>query len=71
MVEYQDGAHCHMWGQNQNSYYYWNEIFIRINIILRTRVQKWTYFGLLIENRKDISKNCSFFFVQNCEDMKK
>ena len=24
--------------------------FIRINIVLRTRVQKWTYFELLIEN---------------------
>ena len=28
--------------------------FIRINIVLKTRVQKWTHFELLIENRKGI-----------------
>ena len=27
---------------------------IRINIVLRTRVEEWTYFELLIENRRDI-----------------
>ena len=33
--------------------YRWNRNFIRINIVLRTRVQKWTYFELLIENWRD------------------
>ena len=28
--------------------------FVSINIVLRTSVQKWTYFELLVENRKDI-----------------
>ena len=34
--------------------YRWKGNLIRINIALRARVQKWTCFELLIENRKDI-----------------
>ena len=30
----------------------WKGNFIRISIVLRTRVQKWTYFELLPENRR-------------------
>ena len=32
--------------------YRWKGNFIRINIVLRAKFQKWTYFELLIENRK-------------------
>ena len=32
--------------------YRWKGNFIRINIVLRTSVQKWTSFELLIENRR-------------------
>ena len=38
---------------------------------LRTRVQKWTYFELLIENRRGIFLKAVGFFVKNRQDMKK
>ena len=45
--------------------------FYRINIILSTRVQKWTYFELLIENRKDIFLKVVGLFIKNRQHMKK
>ena len=46
--------------------YWWKGNLIRINIVLRTRVKKSTYFELLIENGKYI-----WFCGKNCQDMKK
>ena len=37
---------------------------IRINIVLRTRVQKWAYFELLIENRKDMFLKGTVFLLK-------
>lgn len=37
--------------------YRWKGNFIRINILLRTWVQKWTYFETVIENQKDMFLN--------------
>ena len=34
--------------------YRWKGNFIRINIVIKTRIQKCTYFQLLTENRRDI-----------------
>ena len=45
--------------------------FYRINIVLSTRVQKWTYFELLIENRKDIFLKVVGLFIKNRQHMKK
>ena len=47
----------------------WKWNFLRINIVFRTRVKKWTCFELLIENWH-VLKSCSFF-VKNHQDMKK
>ena len=44
--------------------YRWKGNFIRINISLRTRVQKWTYFELLIENRKDMFLKLVAFWLE-------
>ena len=55
----------------QQLIYRWKGSFIGINIVLRTRVQKLTYFELLIENRRDIFIKVVGFFVKNRQDMKK
>ena len=73
MAEHHHDTHFHMWGQNSNAYlhiYHWKGNFIRINIFLRTSVQKWTYSELLIENRRGIFLKV-VFFVKNRQDMKK
>ena len=46
--------------------------FIRINNFLRTRVQKSTYFQLLIDRKLKghVLKSCSYF-AKNRQDMKK
>ena len=66
-----------MWRQNLNAcnlYIVGKEIFFIINIVLRAKVQKRTYFELMIENqkdfRKDILESCRFF-VKTHPDMKK
>ena len=51
--------------------YCWKGNFIRINIALTTKVQKWTYFKLLIENQRDIFLEVVGFFVKNDQDMRK
>ena len=47
----------------------WKGSFIKINIVLRTRVQKWKYLELLLENQKELLKVVSF--VKNRQDIKK
>ena len=52
--------------------YHWKGNFIRINIVLKTRIQKRTYFELSIDRNLNghILKSCRFF-IENCQDMKK
>ena len=38
--------------------------FIRINIVFRTRVQKWTYFELLTENQTDMLLKVVAFYLK-------
>ena len=55
MVGNHHGAQFHMWGQNSNACnIYRKGNFIRINTVLRTRVQKWTNFKLLMGSRRDM-----------------
>ena len=72
MVENQHGDHFHIWDQNSNAYniYRSKGNFFRINIVLRTRVQKWTYFRA-IENQRDIFLKVVGFFVKNRQDIRK
>ena len=65
MAENHCGTHFHKWGQNSNAYNLYidgKEIFIRINVVLTTRVQKWAYIELLIENQKDVFLKVVGFF---------
>ena len=65
MAENHHGTHFHKWGRNSNAYnlniverkFYQDQYYVR------TTVQKWTYFGLLIENRRGkFLKLVGFFF---------
>ena len=42
----------------------WKGNFIRINTVLRIRVQKWTYFEVLVENRRDMFLKVVAFFLK-------
>ena len=50
--------------------YCWKRNFIRINIVFRTRVQKCTYFELLIEKRRDIFLKVVGFLLKICKTQK-
>ena len=68
------GAHFHMWDQNLNAcnlYIVVNETLSGLVYCLKNQVQKWTYFRLSIENRRDIFVKVVGFFVKNRQDMKK
>ena len=73
MAENHHDAHFHMWGRNSNAYnlYIVRKEILSGLIVLRTRIQKWTYFELLIENRRDIFLKVVGFFLKNLQDMKK
>ena len=51
--------------------YSWKGNFLRINIALRIEVQKWTYFELFIENRRDIFLKVVAPFIKNRQKMNK
>ena len=76
MAEKRHGTHFRIWAAGSKFkclqlIYCWKGNFPRINIVLRTRAQKWTYFELLIEKRRDIFLKVVGFFAKNSQDLKK